>query len=192
MAPYEWSAVGANRDLIVFRPADPEDLPAIVEMEQTAFPPDEADSPEKMKYRMKHAPHLCMVAEKVATGGLIGMISATATTKKRIDKEVMGTHEAAGRTVCIHSVVVVKEEQRKGVATGMLKSFIQWLQRQGPLDRFKKIQLLCKEAKLSLYEKLDFRVMGVSPISLGKDQWLEMEFNMDQVLPVVRQAVLTA
>lgn len=107
------------------------------------YPPDEAATREKMEYRLEKAGNLFMVAVSGATDAIIGYVCATATAKEQLEEESMSVHDPDGTTACIHSVCVATEQRRKGVATRMLKSYIQWVQ-QTSRD-ITNMQLICKE-----------------------------------------------
>ena len=42
-------------ETLFYRPATPEDLDTITEIESNSYPPDEAASPENMRYRVEDA-----------------------------------------------------------------------------------------------------------------------------------------
>ena len=123
-----------------------EDLDRIAELEALGYPADEAASKEKMEYRLANAADLFMVAVKASSDQIIGFTCATATDKEQLEEDTMSIHVPEGTTVCIHSVCVAEEEQRKGVATRMLTAYLQWVPQSFPSTT--NLQLICKEAKV--------------------------------------------
>mmetsp|Transcript_21602 Transcript_21602/g.60031 ORF Transcript_21602/g.60031 Transcript_21602/m.60031 type:complete len:175 (+) Transcript_21602:334-858(+) len=169
MAAYE--TLTEASDLVFFRPATLEDLDRIAALEAAGYPPDEAASREKMEYRLERAADLFMAAVKAGTNQVIGYTCATATAKEQLEEETMSVHEPEGTTVCIHSVCVAADEQRNGVATRMLKAYIQWVQQSFPSAT--NLQLICKAEKKDLYERVGFELVGPSKVVHGSDPWLD-------------------
>ena len=56
---------------------------------------------------------------------LVGYICATLTEADSLTHESMSSHHPDGQTLCIHSVCVAAEYQRQGIATKMLKAYLQ-------------------------------------------------------------------
>ena len=84
--------------------------------------------------------------------------------------------------VCLHSVCVAAEYQRKGLALKMIEEFMKRLRRaeegQGGAQRPKKgyecVALLAHEELVPLYEKVGFKTLGVSHVNWGTGGWFEM------------------
>ncbi|KAL0042704.1 hypothetical protein WJX79_008208 [Trebouxia sp. C0005] len=120
-------------DLIFFRPVEPTDLSRIKKLEAAGYPTDEAASPAALEFRASQASDLFMVA--VASGSvnnaqhladtLVGYTCGTLTTADALTHESMSRHDPEGQTLCIHSVCVAAEHQRKGIARRMLKAYLQ-------------------------------------------------------------------
>lgn len=119
-------------------------------MQALGYPPDEAASKQKIEYRLRSAPGLFMAAVKASNDQIIGFTCATATTKEKLEAETMSIHEPDGTSVCIHSVCVAMEEQRKGVATRMLNAYIQWVPQAFPSAT--NLQLICKAGKVNILD----------------------------------------
>lgn len=58
-------------------------------------------------------------------GTLVGFICSTRCSAKVLTHDSMEIHEPEGVSVCIHSVCVDGEHRRKGIASGMLKHYIE-------------------------------------------------------------------
>ncbi|KAL0019932.1 hypothetical protein WJX77_011590 [Trebouxia sp. C0004] len=120
-------------DLVFFRPVEPTDLSRIKKLEAAGYPADEAASPAALDFRATQASDLFMVA--VASGSvnsaqhqadtLIGYTCGTLTTADALTHQSMSRHDPEGHTLCIHSVSVAAEHQRKGIARRMLKAYLQ-------------------------------------------------------------------
>eukprot|EP00558_Chaetoceros_sp_UNC1202_P007496 CAMPEP_0197234808 /NCGR_PEP_ID=MMETSP1429-20130617/2457_1 /TAXON_ID=49237 /ORGANISM="Chaetoceros sp., Strain UNC1202" /LENGTH=226 /DNA_ID=CAMNT_0042693299 /DNA_START=15 /DNA_END=695 /DNA_ORIENTATION=- len=99
----------------------------------------------------------------------------------------MSTHTPTGSLLAIHSVVVLEEYRRKGVATAMLQNYLELIQDYNDKmttaggngdDEYVPIQsvvLLAKSHLLSFYVDCGFRVNRPSPIVHGQEQWYELE-----------------
>ena len=75
----------------------------------------------------------------------------------------------AGNLLCIHSVCVGSELRRQGIATRMLKHYLQHVTDNA--HQVDKIALICKKALVDLYTGCGFHVIGESPIVFGKEKW---------------------
>lgn len=106
---------------------------------------------------------------------LVGYICATLTTADTLTHESMGKHETDGQTLCIHSVCVAAEYQRKGIASRMLKAYLQYVQQSCP--QACSVQLICKKNLISLYETAGFTLTGASSIVHGQDQWYDLHVS---------------
>lgn len=175
--------------MFVFQLLAPNHLDRAIDLESQSYPPDEAASPERVTYRLRNAPHLqfgCFLAKD-----LIGIILATATSSTSITAESMEMHEPTGRTVCIHSVCVKKDWQRQGIATKMLKAYLDRFRNAnmtgGSSDREDRdkgggridtASIIVHQHLVPLYAALGFIVTGPSSIQHGKDPWLEMNVDL--------------
>ena len=107
---------------------------------------------------------------------LVGYICGTLTTADTLTHESMGKHETDGQTLCVHSVSVAAEYQRKGIASRMLKAYLQYVQQSCP--QACSVQLICKKNLISLYKTAGFRLTGPSPIVHGQDQWYNLHMSL--------------
>jgi len=101
----------------------------------------------------------------------------------------MSTHDTSedAHIVCIHSVVVAPEMQKKGLATRMLENYIARIRKaeegKGPEGEkgkrgYETLALLAHEELTALYKKVGFRIQCVSHIQYGSGQWLEMRRSL--------------
>lgn len=194
-ASYANSALPRN---LVFDYVRPEEVRAAHALEVEGYPPEDAASYERLLSRQTAAPHLFLgafvpmpppkVAGPLSVSGqprrrIVGFITGTAAPALTLRS--MSTHDTSqdARIVCIHSVCVAPEMQRKGLATRMLENYIARIRKaeegKGPeADRGKRgyetLALLAHEELTGLYRKVGFRVQCVSHIQYGSGQWLEM------------------
>src|SRR5207237_171542 len=113
-----------------FRPAQPTDLARIHELEAASYPVSEAATFAQIQYRLSSVPAelflVCTVEQEdvicsddvcsiTKVEKLIAFVNATLAASETLTAESMKTHDPAGRTVCVHSVVVDKEFRRKGI-----------------------------------------------------------------------------
>lgn len=172
----------------------PVDIPSCVEIEKASYPPTEAASKSSLQYRQHHAaPYFrCAFAGNETMDGsvnanvrasiaddedidVIGFICATRCHE--FTHESMTTHHAEGPLLAIHSVVVTEEHRNKGVATAMLKDYVETMRSMAD-DGVQKIVLMAKKNLLSFYVDCGFSVIRPSPIEHGKDQWYELELDL--------------
>ena len=176
----------------------PEEVRAAHALEVEGYPVEDAASYEKLLSRQKAAPHLFLgafiplpppkVAGPLSVSGparrkLVGFITGTAATALTLRS--MSTHDTSedAHLVCIHSVCVSPDYQRKGLATRMLENYIARIRRaeegKGPDGEkgkrgYETLALLAHEELTALYKKVGFRVQCHSHVQYGSGQWLEM------------------
>ncbi|CDU23730.1 uncharacterized protein SPSC_02359 [Sporisorium scitamineum] len=183
---------------LIFDYVRPEEVRAAHALEVEGYPPEDAASYEKLLSRQTAAPHLFLgafvpmpppkVAGPLSVSGqprrrIVGFITATAAPALTLRS--MSTHDTSedARIVCIHSVCVAPEMQRKGLATRMLENYISRVRKaeegKGPEGEkgkrgYETLALLAHEELTGLYKKVGFRIQCVSHIQYGSGQWLEM------------------
>lgn len=130
-------------------------------MESASYPEDEAATYEKLKYRIEHASNVFMAALQPGSSAseaegtepqpdqLVGFVCGTQTSAGKLTHESMSTHDPEGSLLCIHSVVVAHALRRQGIATRMLKAYLQYIQATTP--SLQGVRLLCKEDLVSLW-----------------------------------------
>lgn len=104
---------------------------------------------------------------------LVGYICGTLTSADTLTHESMSKHDPEGQTLCMHSVCVAAEYQRKGIASRMLKAYLRYVQQSCPQAR--SVQLICKKNLIALYESAGFTLTGPSPVVHGQDQWYDLQ-----------------
>lgn len=149
-----------------FRTCRPTDIPACAAIEAASYPASEAASKSSLQYRQHHCSSYfrCAVvknkdhaADDDDHATVIGFVCSTKC--HAFTHESMSVHDASGKLLAIHSVVVAAEYRRQGIATRMLQDYIQSvLQEESPPE---KIVLLAKAHLLAFYVRCGFQVMYV-------------------------------
>jgi len=146
-----------------FRTCRPTDIPACAAIEAASYPASEAASKSSLQYRQHHCSSYfrCAViknkdhADDDDHATVIGFVCSTKC--HAFTHESMSAHDASGKLLAIHSVVVADEYRRQGIATRMLQDYIQSvLQEESPPE---KIVLLSKAHLLAFYVRCGFQVM---------------------------------
>jgi len=101
----------------------------------------------------------------------------------------MSKHVPEGSSVCIHSVCVSSDHQRKGVGLALIKEYIARLER-GNVDgswSYRCLLLITHDHLRGFYESAGFEWLGKSNVVHGSKPWYEMRRDlnsrMDQELP---------
>ena len=98
----------------------PSRVQAAFALEAASYPADEAATLENLQLRAEVAgEYFWGVSEG---GALEGFICGTLTCGDTLTEESMSAHDPAGKTLCIHSVVVAEERRRLGLGSAMLKA----------------------------------------------------------------------
>lgn len=92
----------------------------------------------------------------------------------------MSTHEAGGRSVMLHSVCVDESMRRKGLATALLRAYIDRLRQRDDVDR---VRLLAHDELIGLYESAGFGLIGKSGVEHGSRPWFELGIEMRHPSP---------
>ena len=89
----------------------------------------------------------------------------------------MATHDPAGNYVAIHSVCVDKAQQRKGIATKLLKEY---LNRLRAAKRYHGARLIAHDELVGLYQGAGFELVGKSAVVHGRRPWFELRVDFEQ------------
>lgn len=113
---------------------------------------------------------------------LLGHIVATKTTNPTVTDDDMTLpasdspdpkhgHKEEGRTVCIHSLAVLPQYQRRGLGKTLIKAYLDRMETQGVADR---AALIAHEQLIPYYESLGFENKGKSDAQFGGGGWYDM------------------
>jgi len=166
-----------NLSKMTFRQAIRADIDACFAIEEASYPSDEAATLESLVYRQEQAGDYFRCA--VYDSKVVGFI--TGTKCGEFVEESMTTHDERGRLLAIHSVAVDAKYRRKGLATRMMKDYIDYV------ENIDSIVLIAKEHLLGFYVKCGFAVLRPSAIVHGKDLWYDLERRMIRSSPAENQ-----
>ena len=147
-------------------------------IEQICFPPHEACPKEKMKERVAMVPELFLVAIDKATGKIAGFLNGLATDEIGFRDEFFmdsRLHNPTGSRVMLCGLDVLPEYRRQGLATEIMK---QYIQRETIRGR-KQLILTCLEEKIPMYEKMGYRNNGIANSTWGQEEWYEMIYELN-------------
>mmetsp|Transcript_6543 Transcript_6543/g.13153 ORF Transcript_6543/g.13153 Transcript_6543/m.13153 type:complete len:193 (+) Transcript_6543:2066-2644(+) len=177
-----------SRRVPSYRPVESSDLPKICELEAESYPPDEAATPERLRYRAEVARDLFLVfldGEPLTSSSpiipateVIGYICGTLATGD-LTEATMTTHQSSGDNLCIHSVVVVQNMRRQGLGLSMMKLYLQYVVTLNL--ELTRISLLAKDYLLGFYQVNGFHIRGVSSVAHGKDTWYELTLGVREL-----------
>jgi predicted PhzF superfamily epimerase YddE/YHI9/GNAT superfamily N-acetyltransferase len=120
---------------------------------------------------------------------IIGFVCATRCSD--FTASSLQSHEPSGSLLAVHSVVVAEPFRRQGIATNMLKDYIQVVEQEN-LQRadycmMDKIVLLAKRERLPFYIQCGFAALRKSEIQHGKELW----YHLERDFPKQEQIVLS-
>lgn len=156
---------------ITIRSVKEQDLDRCFEIESVSYVGDEGATKEKILKRIQTYPEGFIVIEN--TDEIIGFVNSGATHKVELSdeefKELVG-HDPSGEHIVIMSVVVHPNYQGKGMASKLMHSFIEAMQK---LDK-SEIHLICQTELVDMYAKYGFNYLGESSSEHGGMSWHEM------------------
>ncbi|KAG0374213.1 hypothetical protein BGX24_010684 [Mortierella sp. AD032] len=177
--------------LLEFRLVSVDQVSLAYAIETQEYPESEAASLKTLVFRQDVAPELflgCYLRTEDGASLLVGYIVSTLVSGDRLTHATMSSHDTSGDAVCIHSVCVASAFQRRGVATRMLKEYLQHLQRLNDKNnnsnassssKYKKVLLIAHQHTIGLYEGVGFVMVGKSSVEHGPDPWFEMFYTLD-------------
>jgi uncharacterized protein YciI/GNAT superfamily N-acetyltransferase len=166
---------------ISYKQPSAEDIPTCFEdIESPSYPEDEAATLEGLEYRRSHAGKYFQCA--MLDGTIIGYVCSTRCDL--FEEESMSTHADNGTLLAIHSVVVREEYRRQGIASSMLKHYVERVQAENLDGSIQSIVLLAKSNLLGFYVNCGFQVNRPSPIVHGQDMWYDLEKKLVRSLPL--------
>ncbi|KAF8312112.1 acyl-CoA N-acyltransferase [Clavulina sp. PMI_390] len=134
-------------------------------------------------YRQLNAPGLFLGAFQSLDSPrtLVGYVCSTIASGDALTHSSMSTHVPTGASVCIHSVAVHPDFQRRGIALALLKEYINRLKKRDypGLEHIERILLITHEELVPLYSKAGFQMVGESAVQHGSRPWFEMRIVLD-------------
>jgi ribosomal protein S18 acetylase RimI-like enzyme len=147
-------------------------LRSCAELEAAGYPSDEAASPERLAYRQREAGPFFLVAHSAEADAVCGFVCGTCTSADGLTAETMATHDPDGTTLCVHSVCVAGDARRRGVASALLRTYLQLII-PGVAPAVRCVRLIAKPYLTKLYLRAGFRLVGPSSVVHGAEQWNE-------------------
>jgi len=80
-------------------------------------------------------------------------------------------HQETGGTICVHSLAVLKEHQKKGLGSILMKAYIQRIKDSKIAER---VALLAHDPLIKFYVEMGFENMGDSQAKFGGGGWNNM------------------
>ena len=164
---------------IILRNARLEDFGGICEMERLCFPPNEAEKPENVLRRLRHAPAAFLVAEDAARGALAGFVCGMPTDERSFRDEFFtdeSLYDPHGENVIMLSLEVHPDYRGMGIARRLMEGFAS---REAAAGR-RALILTCHEALIGMYEGLGFIHNGLANSCWGGETWHEMRRALDE------------
>jgi len=171
------SAAAALPEGLFFDLVSPEEVDAVHELEVQGFPPEEAATLEKLRFRQANASDLFLGAFVPQIGSkraLLGYVDGVLSSEATLTADSMSMHVSDARTVLIHGVCVTPDARRRGIASALLAEYQRRLTAAGSYDR---ALLIAHEDKLAFYERMGFKSRGSSNISFAGVPWIELEWT---------------
>lgn len=116
---------------------------------------------------------------------MIGFICATLTSESTLKHASMSTHVPSGSYVAIHSLCIAPSRRRQGLASLLLKNYLDQLRTAQAIHG---AVLITHEELVPLYESAGFTMVGKSSVAHGERTWFEMTISLLPLppAPVVR------
>jgi uncharacterized protein YciI/GNAT superfamily N-acetyltransferase len=185
---------------ISYRSPTVDDIPALFAIESASYPTDEAASLESLTLRLTSAlPYFqCAVLSEddydTDNDTIIGFCCSTRCDE--FEEESMSTHAPNGSLLAIHSVVVQEDYRRGGVATAMLKHYLETIRNRNArvggsstaANSIQSIVLLAKANLLGFYVNCGFQVNRPSPIVHGQELWYDLEQKLVRSHPLPEES----
>ena len=152
-----------------------QDLDRCFEIESVSYSGGEAATKDKILKRINTYPEGFIVLE--TDKEIIGFINSGATHEVKLSdenfKELVG-HDTEGKHIVILSVVVHPAYQGKGMASKLMKRFIDRMKALGKSD----IYLICQTELIDMYARYGFVDLGASDSDHGGLSWNEMSLSL--------------
>ncbi|OQR92537.1 hypothetical protein ACHHYP_03520 [Achlya hypogyna] len=166
---------------VVFRSVPAADAAVAHALEIAAYPPHKAASLASIERRLNIAGTYFFGA--YADAMLIGFVNGTLATSDELTEEALNSHDALGRYLNIHSIVVDAAYRRRGLAKRLLRAYIGRVVDEAHVVR---IAMISDPPLVKFYVGCGFRVTRQSPIAHGDEAGLELTFDCARPIPVVQ------
>lgn len=176
---------------LIYHKVPPEDLPTALKIELDGYPADEAGTEATFRLRQSQAGNLFLGAYERdgSSRVLVGFICSTLSSASTLTHESMSEHDPEGSSVCIHSVCVSKDHQRKGIGHALMQEYIARLKR-GNTDgswSYRCVLLITHDHLRGFYESAGFEWLGESQVVHGSKVWYDMRNDLTDSLQKTSQ-----
>ncbi|MBB1078567.1 GNAT family N-acetyltransferase [Limosilactobacillus sp. STM2_1] len=151
------------------------DLPAILDIERAGFSPAEAGSKAAFVNRIENIPDTFLVAKEEEQ--VVGFIVGPVTSIPAIDDkyyEHVAPNLPVGDYLCVLSLAVAPEFQRKGIGSQLLSAFVNVARNY----HCQQIILDSLAKNIPFYEANGFNKAGISLSNHADETWFNMVKNV--------------
>jgi len=158
---------------LIMRKVNAKEIDRIFEIEENAFPPEEAATKEKYEWRQKNYPDYFFVAEK--DNKVVSVVCAIPTNLELINDDIFEMEKLPfGKIAAVVSVMADKNYRGQGVTGELIKYALLKLKENG----METSCLTCKEHLINYYSKFGYELVGVSESTHGGAIWYDMVCNL--------------
>lgn len=162
--------------MVVIENAQKKDLDRLMELEEMAFPPEEAAVRDTFAYRLDGHHHWFFKA--VADGEIVSYATCREVDiapETGVEDWMYECEEMpSGKTLILQAIGTHQDFQKQGIAGRVLEHMIAKSREKG----IKRIVLACKDFKVHYYAKFGFEKMGLSVSQHGGAVWYDMEMKL--------------
>lgn len=87
-------------------------------------------------------------------------------------------NKSQGRTVCIHSLAVLPEYQKRSLGSTLMKAYLHRLKTQSVADH---VALIAHDYLIPYYEQFGFHSLGPSKAQFGGGGWYDMTIDINAI-----------
>lgn len=161
-----------NTEDVKVRAARAEEAERLAEIESICFPAAEAAGLKDIQERMDTFLENFLVAE--LNGEIIGFINGNNTDRPFLGDELYHDaklHKKDGEIQTVFGLNVLPDFQHRGIGHKLMKAYIELARSRGK----KAVILTCKEQKITFYESLGYKKLGVADSDHGGAVWYDMQ-----------------
>ena len=165
-----------DKAVYVIAPVKTEDLEEVTAVEAACFPAAEAATKEQFEKRIAAYPDSFLTArltEGPGAGRIIGFINGAVTDARTIEDEMFenaALHNPQGAYQAVFGLDVLEEYRGQGIAAALMRA----LAEKAKADGRKGLILTCKDRLIQFYERLGYRLLGLSRSVHGGAVWYDM------------------
>ncbi len=150
-----------------------------IAIEQTCFPPNEACTASAIRDRIRAASDLFWTAVDRQTGKVAGFLNGISTDEMNFRDAFFtdaSLYQVDGKNNMLLGLDVLPEYRNQGLAHAIMFSYLQREEEKGR----ERVILTCHKEKIPFYERMGYRLVGISASVLGGEVWYDMEYILNQ------------